>query len=327
MWKYGRVSGHFVLLISGLFLFITSYQASLAQSGWGFHPDSAYLYVSQQVAFGPRVPNTPAHRACAGYLAGRLEAWGWSPTVQQGFALAYDSTRLEMRNIFAQFQPEKQPRILLMAHWDSRPVADKDTVDQLLPIPGANDGASGAGVLLEIARILAASPRKPFVGVDILLLDAEDYGKPAWGGDSLLAPETWCLGARYWAAQVDTLAYRPMYGILLDMVGAPDAVFTREHTSMEQAAFVMNRVWRIADKLGYGQYFSWEETRFVGIDDHMVVAEVTGIPCIDIIHYDANTPSGFFKHHHTHRDDMEHIDKTTLRAVGETLLELIYTQY
>lgn len=326
--KYGFLSLLFAFLLSSLLSAGRKAGATVSTSNpWGFNPDSAYAYISRQVAFGPRVPNTPAHAACARYLTDRLQAVGWSPVVQRGTVTAYDGSSLEISNIFAQFQPEKSQRILLMAHWDSRPFADKDSVDQMKPIPGANDGASGVGVLLEITRVLATQSRRPYVGIDILLLDAEDYGKPASPGDTLFAAETWCLGARQWAAQVDTTQYRPMYGILLDMVGAQDAVFTRESTSMKQGAFVMNRVWRIAASLGYEQYFSTKETRFVGIDDHIVVYKETGIPCIDIIHYDARTPMGFFDRHHTHRDNLAGIHKPTLRAVGETLLELVYTQY
>lgn len=291
-----------------------------------FDADSAYAFVEHQVAFGPRVPNTMAHKACGVYLESELKRMGWQTEAQEGSVTAFDGTDLEIRNLFASLYPEKPNRILLLAHWDTRPFADKDSLNREVPIEGANDGASGVGVLLEIARVLGLGQDRPYVGVDILLVDAEDYGAPSFAGDTAFDRDSWCLGTRMWADQADT-SYRPLYGVLVDMVGAEEAVFVREHKSMEQAHFVMNRTWRIAERLGYGQFFSWEEVDFVGVDDHIVVYEERGIPCIDIIEYDATTASGFFDHHHTHGDVLAEIDPQTLDAVGETVLELILTQY
>lgn len=291
-----------------------------------FNADSAYAFVKHQVDFGPRVPNTASHQACGAYLKAELSRMGWQTEAQEGIVTAFDGTDLEIRNLFASLYPEKPNRILLLAHWDTRPFADKDSLNREMPIEGANDGASGVGVLLEIARVLGLGQDRPYVGVDILLVDAEDYGAPSFVGDTAFDRDSWCLGTHMWADQADT-SYRPMYGVLLDMVGAKDAVFVREHKSMEQAHFVMNRTWRIAERLGYKHFFSWEEIDFVGIDDHIVVYEERGIPCIDIIEYDATTASGFFDHHHTHGDVLAEIDPQTLDAVGETVLELIFTQY
>lgn len=289
----------------------------------GFNADSAYNFVANQVAFGPRVPNTPAHAACALYLTQTLERFAHQVQVQEARVKAYDGTVLNIKNIIGTFNPESKNRILLCAHWDSRPYADHDPdpANHYKPIPGANDGASGVGVLLEIARQISLHPVS--IGIDIIFFDAEDYGEH----QSLEARtgDYWALGSQYWARNPHKPNYTARFGILLDMVGAADAVFTMEGTSMYHAPHIMKKVWDIAHQLGFASYFSFKRTNPV-TDDHVPINEILRIPTIDIIHYGENTHSGFFEHWHTLRDDMDAIDRNTLGVVGKTVLTVIYLE-
>jgi Zn-dependent M28 family amino/carboxypeptidase len=288
-----------------------------------FNTDSAYYYIQRQVDFGPRVPNTQAHADCAEYLAATLGRFADEVIVQQARVRAYEGTVLNISNIIGSFNPEARNRILLCAHWDSRPYADHDPdpANHYTPILGANDGGSGVGVLLEIARQLSMNPVE--IGIDIIFFDAEDYGEhqsvQARTGDF------WALGSQYWARNPHKPGYTARYGILLDMVGAADAVFTMEGTSMFHAPDIMKMVWDLAHQIGYGPYFSYRRTPPV-VDDHTFINEIARIPTIDIIHYGADTRTGFFEHWHTLADNMDVIDKNTLRAVGETVLTVIYLE-
>ena len=279
-----------------------------------FSADSAYAFIEKQLAFGSRVPNTGSHLACAQWLSDKLESYGAKVIRQAAVVKAFDGTRLNMQNIIASYNPEKNRRILLTAHWDSRPFADQDSERQNQPIPGANDGGSGVGVLLEVARQLGQA--NPQVGVDIILWDAEDYGKTE-------VPGSYCLGSQYWAVNKHKPNYDAMYGINLDMVGDPDARFTREGHSMEYAANVVEKVWRTARLYGYDQYFSLERTEPI-IDDHVYVNRKGGIRMIDIIDKPAN--QSFFDEWHTHRDDINTISKETLKAVGQTVTAVVYRE-
>ncbi len=287
-----------------------------------FSADSAYRFVEEQVAFGPRVPNTAAHEKCAQYLSDKFTSYGAEVMVQQAKVRAYNGTLLNMKNIIASYNPEQSFRVLLCAHWDSRHVADQDEERKNEPILGANDGGSGVAVLLEIARQLQAAPIG--IGVDIILFDTEDYGQPE-ADRSNPVEDSWCLGSQYWSANPHKLGYRANYGILLDMVGAANATFLHDEVSMYNAPFVVDKVWKQAAASGFGNYFVNARGGSV-IDDHYYVNKIARIPCIDIIHYDPQTPSRFFKHWHTHKDDMSNIDRATLRAVGQTVLEVIYRE-
>jgi Zn-dependent M28 family amino/carboxypeptidase len=279
-----------------------------------FSGDSAYQLVARQVAFGPRVPNTDAHRACAKWLEAKLNAYGAKVIVQNAEVQAFDGTSLYIHNLIASFEPEKARRVMLSAHWDTRPFADQDSVDQDEPIPGANDGGSGVAVLLEMAR--AMQSQRPEVGIDLFLWDAEDYGKSE-------VPGSYCLGTQHWVRNPHQADYLPMYGINLDMVGAKDAYFAREGVSLKFAPKVVENVWQAARRLGHDRYFKTH--RSAGItDDHVYVNEIARIPMIDII--DQPQGEGFFEHWHTHRDDMDAISVQTLQAVGETLLEVVYRE-
>ncbi len=286
-----------------------------------FDADSAYHFVDQQVNFGPRVPNSSAHKACGTFLAQELERLGAKVFQQNMTVTAYDKTPLEAMNIIGSYNLEKEKRILLFAHWDSRPYADHDANATLhkTPIDGADDGASGVGALLEIARQL--SIKSPEVGVDIIFFDAEDYGTPEFVDTYI--PDTWCLGSQFWAKNPHVPNYKADFGILLDMVGAKDATFYKEFTSMRYAARYVDLVWNTARNLGYGRYFVNADGNAI-TDDHQYVISGRGIPCIDIIHTQPNGETGFGKHWHTSNDTMENIDRNTLKAVGQTVLEIIY---
>jgi len=289
-----------------------------------FNQDSAFAFIEKQLSFGPRVPNTKAHEECALFLEQKLEAYAVTVIVQKTRLRAYDGTALNIRNIIASFNPSTNNRIFLCAHWDSRPIAEKDTAlnKQKLPIDGANDGASGVGVLLEIARLLNA--RKPLIGVDIILFDAEDYGQPDNSGMKPVE-DTWALGSQYWAKNPHKKNYYARYGILLDMVGAANATFLKEGYSMQYAPDVVRKVWQTAQRAGYAEYFVNKETNAI-TDDHFYINKLAGIPTIDIIHYDNNSPTGFFPHWHTHGDNISVIDKQTLKAVGQTLMTVIFEE-
>lgn len=288
-----------------------------------FNGDSAYNNVAAQVAFGPRVPNTEAHRACADWLEAKLRSYGADVVVQSVELMAYTGEKLQARNIIAQFQPENRRRVLLCAHWDSRPWADEDPdpANHHKPILGANDGGSGVGVLLEVARHLGTSPTE--VGVDIVLFDAEDYGLHA--SEERALDNTWALGSQYWARMPHKENYNARYGILLDIVGAPGSRFYREGISEHFASNIVKKVWKHAKKLGYSDTFIDEEGGYV-TDDHFYVNDFMGIPCIDIINHDSESENGFGPYWHTMKDDMDWISSETLKKVGQTVLSVIYNE-
>ena len=216
---------------------------------------------------------------------------------------------------------------MLAAHWDTRPFADKDSEDPSKTFEGANDGASGVGVLLEVARILSAD--QPLdVGVDIIFFDGEDYGEPeSYDGDDLRSGKIfWCLGSQYWSQNKHRKNYMAYYGILLDMVGARNARFYKEGGSMRFAKKIVSKVWEAGRSLGYDQYFI--NQRSPGItDDHIFVNQDAKIPMIDIVEYDPQSADSYFgTYHHTQRDNMTLIDKNTLKAVGQTLLYVIFNE-
>lgn len=289
-----------------------------------FNADSAYQYVAEQVAFGPRVPNTEAHRATAAYLQQELQRHGATVQVQEANLRAYDNTTLQSYNIIGSFSPENKSRVLLFAHWDSRPYADHDPnpANHRTPIDGANDGASGVGVLLEIARQIGE--KQPETGVDIIFFDSEDYGMPDFYEGEDPNSLSWALGSQYWARRPHKPGYRARYGILLDMVGGKDALFVHEGYSKHYASWLVDEVWSTADKLGYGRYFVQQEGGYI-TDDHLYVNQM-GIPSIDIIQYDPTTASGFYPYWHTLGDTLDKIDRETLKAVGQTVLTVIYNE-
>jgi glutaminyl-peptide cyclotransferase len=289
-----------------------------------FNADSAYHFVAQQVKFGPRVPNTKPHRDGAAFLVDRLKGYG-AVVIEQDFqAVSFDRKQLKLKNVIASFFPEATKRILLAAHWDTRPFADKDEKDKNASFDGANDGASGVGVLLEIARVLSSS-EAPRVGIDIILFDGEDWGERE-GMSAVELPNGqeswWCLGSQYWANNKHKKGYSAQYGILLDMVGAKRSQFYREEVSLQFAAKTVEKVWDKAAQLGYSDYFVKQNVGGI-TDDHVFVNQLAKIPMIDIVPYKAGI--GFFgDYHHTAKDNLDLISKETLAAVGNTLLHVLY---
>jgi len=291
-----------------------------------FNQDTAYAYIAKQVSFGPRVPNTTSHEETAVWLESTLSNFADTVIVQKARVRAYDNTILNLKNIIASFAPEKRNRVLLCAHWDTRPFADwdPDPANHYKPIPGANDGGSGVGVLLEIARLLADN--KPEVGIDIILFDGEDYGKHESLQRTNDDNTTWALGSQHWARNPHVNGYSARFGILLDMVGAQNAKFKHERFSLQFAPNIVRKVWAAASRIGFQDYFLNIEGNHV-IDDHYFINTLINIPTINIIHQESNnTTHGFFPYWHTMADDLDKIDPMTLKAVGQTVLTVIYEE-
>lgn len=287
-----------------------------------FNADSAYSYIEKQLEFGPRVPGTDGHKACASWLEGKLrETKPDTLIVQRGEVRAYTGARLPITNLMASYNRANPNRLLLVAHWDTRPWADNDAVpaNHSKPLPGANDGGSGVGVLLEIARNLAI--KKPAYGIDILLVDAEDYGRSGGFSDN---GDSWCLGTQYF---IENLPYPdgllPRYAIVLDMVGGRDARFSKEYTSHTQAREYTDKIWKEAAALGLADRFPDRVTAGV-VDDHTFLNEA-GIPAVDIVECDNHITNSFPPYWHTMQDDMSNIDRSTLGDVGKTVLNLVYS--
>lgn len=278
-----------------------------------FDADSAYSYIEAQVAFGPRVPGSRGHQLCGDWIANRMRGWGYTVSEQPVQGTDYYGKAVAGRNIIASLAPQATDRILLMAHWDTRPVADHDANPSRRdsPILGADDGGSGVAVLLEIARQWQS--RAPGVGVDFVFFDLEDGGH---SGDD----DSWCQGSQHWAKLPHAPSYRALYGILLDMVGARGARFYWEYYSKRSAAPIVRELWDTARQLGWSSYFVPRDGAGI-LDDHLPVIEHRGIPSVDIVNY--NPEGAFGPHWHTHADDLANIDRETLKAVGQTVITMV----
>ncbi len=285
-----------------------------------FSADTARAYIAAQLAFGPRVPGTKAHQDCGNFLAATLDSLGADTVISQYATLRYpDGSPMPMRNIMARFNISQPHRILLAAHWDTRPWADNDPdpTNHDKPLPGANDGASGVAVLLEIARLITQNT--PEAGVDILLLDCEDAGNHS--DDS-----SWGLGAQYFAQNLPYTSHDiPAYGILLDMVGDPAARFYREYVSQRYARQVNDRIHDIARMSGFDNYFI-DEIGGAVTDDHTFLNRA-GIPTADIIDCTNALTGSFPRSWHTMADDLNAISTETLHAVGQTVANIIYSEH
>ena len=295
-----------------------------------FNQDSAYQFVAKQLEFGSRVPNSEAHQACKDWMAATLRRLG-ADVIEQDFqATAYTGEVLNGTNVIGQYNPNAKKRVVLAAHWDSRHIADSklSTERRDEPILGADDGASGVGVLLEIARLLQENPIN--MGIDIVLFDLEDYGdsrEDKTPAEEAASQNTWALGAQHWSANLHVSGYKPKYGILLDMVGAKSAKFQKEGYSMQFAGPLVDKVWDLANRMGYSNYFA--DTNFRGgiTDDHYFVNTIARIPMIDIINLEeASANHSFGAHWHTHNDNIDVINKRTLRAVGKVVTAVIYRE-
>ena len=295
-----------------------------------FQPDSAYAYVKKQVDFGIRLPGTPTHLQCKDWLVAKLKEFG-AEVIEQNFdANVYTGETLKATNVIGQYNPEAKKRILLCAHWDSRHIAeeDPDEVKKKKPILGADDGASGVGVLLEVARLIGEHGLD--MGVDIIFFDAEDHGQnrdnPNATDEEIRANmRTWCLGSQYWSKNKHASNYKANYGILLDMVGSKNARFPKEKYSLSVAPSVVNKTWKLAKSMGFGNHFIPEADGPI-TDDHVFVHQDGGIPTIDIINMSNKSNQTFGDHWHTHNDDMSVIDKRTLKAVGRVLTAVVYKE-
>ena len=298
--------------------------------GPSFNADSAYAFTKAQCDFGPRDMNSRGHDLCGEWIVSKFKENGCKVTTQTATLAGYDGTKLRSRNIMASINPEATTRILLCAHWDSRPWADNDpdSANWRKPILAANDAASGVAVMLELARIIGKSKdEKAFnkqLGIDFVCFDAEDWGTPQWA-DVADNADSWALGAQYWSKNLPQ-GYEARYGILLDMVGGVGAKFYREGMSMQYAPEIVKKVWRAAREVGFGSYFPKEDGGVI-TDDHVPVNQFAKIPTIDIIPYYADCQqSSFGPTWHTLADNMENIDKNTLKAVGQTLVQVIYKE-
>ncbi len=284
-----------------------------------FNADSAYAFVKAQVGCGPRIPGSKGHELCADYIIGRLKAADADTVIEyRSTATNFKGEAMPINNIMARYNPDASRRVLLLAHWDTRPWADNDPdpANHAKPVPGANDGASGAGVLLELARQFGQT--RPDIGVDLLFVDGEDSGAES-------QDLSWCLGTQQWISLMPYRASdRPVYAILLDMVGGRNAKFTREYISDRYASSVNDRVWAMANASGYGDRFVNRQAGGV-VDDHMFINRA-GIPCIDIIECANESTGSFPSTWHTVNDDMDHIDPATLKAVGQTVANVIYNE-
>jgi len=286
-------------------------RAGSGSSGGGkgtreFNGTTAFTYVEQQMAFGPRIPNTPGHEKMGDWLLSTLRARADTVTVQDFAWTTKKGAKLRMRNFFARFRPQATDRVLFLAHWDTRPFADKsqNLGQQRMPVPGANDGASGVAVLLGLADALKASP--PTIGVDLLFVDGEDYG------DFNDSTET-LIGARYFAKHLP-LGYTTLYAVLLDMVGDKDLQFYQEGYSMASAPEVVQRVWQTAERLGYSKVFIARAGQTL-IDDHVPLQQA-GIRAIDVIDFD-------FPYHHTTEDTIDKVSAESLQIVGDVAVALV----
>lgn len=323
-----------VALIAGAaFNFLPSNKAEVSETeeiekvqpvGPDFNADSAYIYLQEQCDFGPRTMNSTAHDKCEKWIIQKFEQYGCKVTTQKATLNGYDGTPLRSTNIIASYNPKATTRIMFCAHWDCRPWADNDpdSTNWHKPIVAANDAASGVGVMIELARILKGSGLE--LGVDFICFDAEDYGTPQWfeGEDP---GDTWALGAQYFANNLPE-GYAPRYGILLDMVGGVGAKFYREGMSMQYAPAIVKKVWNAARQVGYGSYFPKDDGGMI-TDDHIPVNQTANIPCIDVIpYYPDCAQSSFGPTWHTIADNMDNIDKNTLKAVGQTMVQVLFTE-
>ncbi len=304
----------------------TSDSVAAQPVGPAFSADSAYQFCQRQCDFGPRTMNSEAHDLCGQWIAAQFARYGLTVTEQKATLRGYDGTPLKSTNIIASYKPGQNDRILVCAHWDSRPWADNDPdeANHRKPVMAANDGASGVAVMLELARLLSIDSLQ--LGIDFVCFDAEDWGIPQWS-DAPDSGDSWALGAQHWAANIDrktAKTYR--FGILLDMVGGQGAQFYQEGMSVQYARSVVDKVWNAAHVIGFGSMFP----RQIGggiTDDHIPVNKVAKIPCIDVIpYYPDCEQSSFGPTWHTIHDDMDHIEKTTLQAVGQTIVQVLFSE-
>ena len=284
-------------------------------------------YVVAQCDFGPRVPGIAAHDACGNWIVRKFQSFGAEVSELCTTLKGYDGQTLPCRNIQARLNPEAADRILITAHWDSRAWADndRDASNHHTHVLAANDGASGVAVMLEMARLISATGLS--YGIDFVCFDLEDQGTPQWADESSEEGDEdtgfWCLGSKYWAEQALAVGYRARYAINLDMVGGRDSRFLMEGYSKHYGQTLVNMIWHLAHQLGFGTYFPLRSSGYV-TDDHLPINRIAGIPAIDIIPNVDDPRSSFGPTWHTVNDTPANIDPEIMRAVGQTLIQLIY---
>lgn len=271
-----------------------------------FNQENAWNYLQKQCAFGPRPPGSDAHHECLEYLEGELKRF--IPSVQRQAFLGVNpvsEVTYTLHNVIAQFHPERTPRTVLCAHWDTRPWADRDPdpANREKPILGANDGASGVAVLLEIARCI--SSEDPGIGVDIVLFDGEDMGREGY-------LDEYCLGSRYYS---QNLKYPlPEAAVLLDMIGDANLHIMQELYSRMTSRSLLDEIFSIAEKIGESAFDKRPGTAVY--DDHIALIN-EGIPAVNLIDFN-------FDHWHTLKDTPEVCSPESLSAVGRVLLAWLY---
>jgi Zn-dependent M28 family amino/carboxypeptidase len=282
-----------------------------------FDADSAMSYARQQVAFGPRIPNTEAARKTGDWIVGKLKGTADTVLEQTWTHTTAKGEKLALRNIFARFRPNEKNRVLYLTHWDTRPVADSDPdpANRTKPFDGANDGASGVGLLLAIADALKKTP--PGVGVDLLFVDGEDWGDFGPPDVDVL------IGSEYFAAHLPSADYKPLYGVLFDMIGDQDLAIYQEGNSINAAPEVVQKVWGQAKQMGYESTFIPQAQNTI-TDDHVPLIKA-GLRVIDVIDldYGPKNASGVGVWHHAVADKMEHVSAKSLKIVGDVALALL----
>ena len=284
-----------------------------------FDGQGAYELIEKQMSFGPRVPGTRGHEQCKQWIIEQMESLGAKVITQEFEADFQGRTGVKSTNIMAQINPEFPNRILLAAHWDTRAVSEKeeDPVLKSKPVPGADDGGSGVAMLIQLARTINENPIE--MGVDFLFFDSEDQGDNA-------VDVTWCLGSQYWSRNIVPKGYSPKYGILFDMVGAKNASFYMEGFSRVHAGKQTEKIWTLAGRMGYSDFFINQNAGGI-TDDHRFVNELTDIPMLNIVNLKPEVQGQTFqKCHHTQCDDMSMIDQRTLKVVGQVATAVLYKE-
>jgi Zn-dependent M28 family amino/carboxypeptidase len=271
-----------------------------------FDGQAAFGYIPTQVGFGPRVPGTEAHRKMGDWLDSLLRQRADTLIVQSWNHVTTAGKKLPLRNFIARLNPSAEKRIVLLAHWDSRPVSDSPlSRDSTRPVLGANDGGSGVALLLGVADVLKRAP--PAVGVDLLFLDGEDYG------DFTKTPADVLIGSRYYGAH-QPAGPPPLYAVLFDLIGDKDLQIYQEGNSLVGAPEVVELVWDTAKDLGYGGYFI-ASPKHTLIDDHLELQKA-GIRAIDVVDFD-------YPAWHTQYDTIDKVSPASLQVVGDVALALV----
>jgi hypothetical protein len=293
-----------------------------------FSGETAMTYVKAQLDFGPRTPGTAGARKTGDWIVAEMKKRADTVIVQSWTHVTAQGDTLPLRNIFARFNPTAAQRVLYVTHWDTRPKADEDfnMGNKQLPILGANDGASGVALLMALGDVFKKTP--PAVGVDLLFVDGEDWGSFDTYADTATHPDV-LIGSTYFATHLPTPNYKPMYGVLFDMIGDRDLQIFQEDNSLQDAPEVVARVWETAASLGYNDYFIAE--RYGPItDDHVPLNRLAHLRVIDVIdiHYGPLVGSGPSanvdpNYHHTMQDTIDKVSAKSLQIVGDVAVTLV----